>query len=39
MGFTFIFFDILCSQGGPLLVSLFVWGSMGFEGFTSYIGI
>ena len=32
MGFAIVCFDVLCSQGGPLLVSLLVWGSIGFWG-------
>ena len=39
MDFAIVCFDVLYSQGGLLLVSLIVWGSTGFEGFTSHIHI
>ena len=39
MGFAIVCFDVLYSQGIPHLVSLFVLVSMGFEGFTSSVGI
>ena len=39
MGFAITCFDALCSQSGPLLVSLLVQGSTSYEWFTIYIGI